>query len=255
LGGGATGSSRCCRCGSRRSTARGGAGGRCGCGCCSCCSLSLYTWHTRSVNPPPPKSRQYQPSAADTHKVWPRPLLCFLPPRPRPGAPPPLPLKARARQCPPPRAAPPTTSDCRTKGGASAHRVGSSSALGNACGARFRAFSTPSPQVSSRPPTRFSSTGTWGSLPACRITKTAQLPPGAWPALPLKEAEAHEVQVQNRSPISRGGRGLYQRPVFRPKVKSPIPSWTKLDLEDQVQTKVRSAPGPRNPSPSSSPIN
>jgi hypothetical protein len=53
-----------------------------------------------------------------------------------------------------------TTSDCGTKGSASAHRVDSSSTLRKACEARFSFFSTLSPRVSSRPPTHVSSTGT-----------------------------------------------------------------------------------------------
>jgi hypothetical protein len=152
LGSGATGSRRC-RCGSRRST-RGGTGR---CGCCCCCCLSLYTWHTSQACQSAPQVATVA-AVSSRHKVWPRPLLCFSRSTTAVTTQS-LVLKARA-SAPLPELLPPTTSDCVTKGGASAHRVGSSSALGNACDARFRTFPTPSPQVSSRPPTHFPSTGT-----------------------------------------------------------------------------------------------
>jgi hypothetical protein len=80
------------------------------------------------------------------HKVCPRPLLCFSRSPAEHHRCHLSPLKARASD-PLPELLPPTTSDFGTKGGASAHRVGSSSALGSACDARFRACSrgTPSP--------------------------------------------------------------------------------------------------------------
>jgi hypothetical protein len=119
LGGGATGSSRC-RCGSRRSAPG-----------------------TPGHSAPP--SRDSSSRVSSRHKVWPRPLFCFS----RSTTAPP-PLKARASAPLPELLL--TTSDCGTKGSASAHRVGSSPTLGNARDARLRTPSTPSSQASELTP-------------------------------------------------------------------------------------------------------